>query len=97
MTGSYPFYNGGNMKKCFEETVNGCIKWPSNDNVVMSSTCKSFIDKCLTKNPENRLGSKDGSAEIIAHPWFSDLSEQDLMDKKFKPKYVPALIDAEND
>ena len=60
----------------------------------MSSTCNSFIDKLLNKNPDNRLGSKDGVNEILSHPWFSDINEKDLMDKKIKPKYVPALIEA---
>ena len=42
----------------------------------MSEECKDFINGCLKKKPDERLGTKGGLDEILAHPWFKDLDVQ---------------------
>ena len=41
----------------------------------MSNECKDFLSKILNKDPNERLGSKNGVKEILSHPWFKDLDE----------------------
>jgi len=38
----------------------------------MSENCKNFITRLLEKNPANRLGTKGGIEEVLAHPWFAE-------------------------
>lgn len=49
--------------------------------IAMSPDCKDFINRCLAKNPQDRLGTKEGLKEIISHPWFKDLNIDQLVKK----------------
>ena len=40
---------------------------------------RDFIEKLLERNSAQRLGSKNDSAEILQHSWFSDY--QDVLAK----------------
>ena len=59
--------------------------------IAMSDDCKDFISKCLSKNPKDRLGSKNGLDEIISHPWFKTISVDALMNKELNPEFKPKL------
>lgn len=61
----------------------------------MSNECKDFIYKCLKKNPNDRLGSKNGVEDIIGHPWFKGLDRDKFLKKQaHMPKdYLPELSD----
>jgi serine/threonine protein kinase len=48
----------------------------------MTEECQDFIRKCLKKDSKERLGTTGGLEEIISHPWFSDISMNDLIEKK---------------
>ena len=65
----------------------------------MSDECKDFIKSCLEKDPKNRLGLK-GSHEILGHPWFADINQDDLYNKRipveFKPKLAKDVFDVSN-
>jgi serum/glucocorticoid-regulated kinase 2 len=54
----------------------------------------------LEKEPANRLGSKNGLEEILAHPWFSSLEIGKLVEKSidapFKPKLSEDVMDVSN-
>ena len=45
----------------------------------------SFISALLAKEPQKRAKFED----IKNHPFFNGLNFQDVLDKKFKPIYVP--------
>jgi serum/glucocorticoid-regulated kinase 2 len=54
----------------------------------------------LEKEPQNRLGSKNGLEEILAHPWFASLEIGKLVEKSieapFKPKLSEDVMDVSN-
>ena len=68
--------------------------------ISMSDNCKDFISKCLTKTPQERLGTKDDIKEILAHPWFSDIDVKKLVarqiETEFKPKLSEDALDISN-
>jgi len=49
--------------------------------IAMSPNCKDFINKCLSKNPQERLGTLNDVKDIINHPWFSDINIDKLLAK----------------
>ena len=57
----------------------------------MSENCKDFINKCLSKTANNRLGSNGDIQEILSHPWFSDVNPQYLLAKKLDVEFKPSL------
>jgi len=57
----------------------------------MSENCQDFIEKCLKKDPNERLGSTNGIDEILAHPWFSDIDVDALMKRQIVPDFKPKL------
>jgi serine/threonine protein kinase len=59
--------------------------------IFVSDNARDLIEKLLIKEPENRLGSKNGVEEILAHPWFSDIDRILMMNKKIKPEFIPKV------
>ena len=59
--------------------------------IIVSDKARDLIEKLLVKEPEDRLGSKNGVEEILAHPWFSDIDRTLMMNKKVKPEFVPKV------
>jgi len=43
---------------------------------------KDFISKLLIKNPDQRLGAKNGVEEILSHPWLKAYNLEQLKKKK---------------
>ena len=58
------------MKPLKETTHELVVKTTVSSEV--SEECKDFIKSLLEFDPENRLGSKGGEAEVFAHPWLSE-------------------------
>ena len=50
-----------------------------------------FINRCLQRKPQNRIGYNRQTAELKAHPWFNDFSWQNLEYKEYQPQYVPDI------
>jgi serine/threonine protein kinase len=44
----------------------------------MSSNCRTFIKGMMDNNPTKRLGSKNGSTQILKHPWFKNFEVEKL-------------------
>ena len=55
----------------------------------MSDECKDFINGCLKKKPDERLGTKGGLDEILQHPWFKELDIQQMMGKTAATQTLP--------
>lgn len=94
IVGFPPFYTGTqNNSKMYELIKNKPVFFPDakKHGIEMSEECKDFINRCLAKSPQNRLGSNGGLQEIISHPWFSDLNVQDMLNKSIKPEFLPKL------
>ncbi len=54
----------------------------------LSTSAQDFLSRLLCKDPEERLGSKNGIQEILAHPW---LKEIDLKGLKSRSAGVPYI------
>ena len=64
---------------------------PKKHGISMTADCKDFIEKCLKKHPDERLGSNGDINEILAHPWFSDVDMTALLSRQIKPEFIPKL------
>lgn len=69
--GRTPFKGTGN-EDTLVNVVSQCLKFPASPTV--SSHAKDLIKRLLQKQPENRLGSVKGAAEIKQHPFFEGLN-----------------------
>ena len=49
-----------------------------------SELCLDFINKLLKKDPDERLGSKEGEKELKEHPFFSGIDWDMIQNMKFK-------------
>jgi serine/threonine protein kinase len=103
IVGFPPFFTGSHdNRKMYDLIRTKPVYFPDakKHGISMTENCKDFISKCLAKNPTERLGFKDGLKEILAHPWFSDLNIDHLVEKKiipeFKPKLSTNLLDVSN-
>lgn len=56
----------------------------------LALTC---ISKLLTRDPSRRLGAgPDDALEIKRHPFFKDVSWDDVMNKRIPPPYFPQIV-----
>ena len=47
----------------------------------------------LTRDPQRRLGSgKEDADEIKRHPFFKDVSFDDVLNKRIPPPYFPTIV-----
>ncbi|KAL3518501.1 hypothetical protein ACH5RR_021090 [Cinchona calisaya] len=69
--GKTPFKGSGN-DDTLSNVVSQCLKFPASPMV--SSHARDLIRRLLQKEPENRLGSERGAAEIKQHPFFEGLN-----------------------
>lgn len=53
-----------------------------------------MLTKLLEKDPEKRLGSKNGPVEIMEHPFYAGIDWQKLMERTFDTPYKPVLSGA---
>ena len=45
----------------------------------------------VTKNVDDRLGTIKGAEEIKAHPWFSNIDWEKLLNKNISPSFKPKI------
>ena len=51
-----------------------------------------MISRLLDRNPSTRLGASDEDVEEIKrHPFFSGLNWNDVIEKKYKPEWIPKM------
>ena len=94
IVGFPPFYTGSNNNQKMYDLIKTKPVFfpdPKKHGIAMTTECKDFIEKCLKKNPEERLGSKTDLAEIISHPWFTNIDTKALLAKKIEPEFKPKL------
>lgn len=56
-----------------------------------SDEVQDIIWKLLNKNKSKRLGAVGDYEEVLSHPWFSDMKEEDLLERRIKPPFKPQL------
>jgi serine/threonine protein kinase len=94
IVGFPPFYTGSpDNKKMFEFILKKPVYYPDakKHGITMSPESMDFINKCLNKNPDKRLGTAGGVEEIISHPWFDSINFEKLLAKELKPEFKPML------
>jgi serum/glucocorticoid-regulated kinase 2 len=94
IVGFPPFYTGTqNNSKMYELIKKKAVYFPDpqRHNIMMSENCKNFITRLLEKNPANRLGSRGGLEEVLAHPWFQELDHEKILDKRIEAPVRPTL------
>jgi len=103
IVGFPPFYTGNsNNNKMYELIKTKPVFFPDakKHGIPMTTECKDFIEKCLKKTPEERLGTKGDIQEILSHPWFSDIDVEKLLAREiesdFKPKLSKDVMDVSN-
>lgn len=79
MYGLPPFYNK-QQNLMFKLIKEGELNF--SEKVTVSKEGKDFISKMLVRNPDDRLGFKNDVDDVLAHPWFKDLSVEKMMKKE---------------
>ncbi|KAL4251848.1 protein kinase superfamily protein [Abortiporus biennis] len=60
--------------------------------ITMPRDAVSILQKLLTRDPTRRLGSgKSDAEEIKRHPFFKDVSFDDVLHKRIPPPYFPTI------
>ncbi|KAF8584712.1 hypothetical protein K439DRAFT_1389249 [Ramaria rubella] len=60
--------------------------------ITMPRDAVSILQKLLTRDPTRRLGSSKADAEEIKrHPFFKDVSFDDVLNKRIPPPYFPTI------
>ena len=70
-TGCYPF-NGKSEDEIEEKILEENVEFKDGEWKIISNKVKDLIERCLEKNPEERINIK----EFISHPWFSILNKK---------------------
>lgn len=81
-----PFYSQ-NVNEMYNKIQHGVLRFPP----FLSESCKSLIVGLLNRDPKKRLGSTNDVDDIRAHPFFSAISWDDMMQKKIDVPYKPKV------
>ena len=66
------------------------LPFPSKDlGILYSDEIKDLITSLLVKDPENRLGNKSGSDEILAHSLFKKFNLEMIVSHELRPSIKP--------
>ncbi|PGH13059.1 AGC protein kinase [Helicocarpus griseus UAMH5409] len=90
----YPPFNASTPDEVFENILNRRINWPEEADELVTPEAKDIMNRLMTINPEERLGSNaadkypNGGAEVRAHPWFADVNWDTLLEDE--AQFVPA-------
>lgn len=88
IVGIPPFYEPDNRDKLFRMIKKSEPEYTED----MSTACQDLVKALLKKEPEERLGGKDGDFEDIKnHSWFSQVDWDILLSKKIIPPFKPKL------
>ncbi|CAD8112341.1 unnamed protein product [Paramecium sonneborni] len=87
IVGITPFYHN-NFEIALKLILKGEIHFPR--NITCSSQCKDIIQKLTRHDSTQRLGFLMDFKELQSHPWFHDISWEDLIQKKYDTlAYIP--------
>ena len=80
LTGRPPFLNN-NKSTMFKNLVNKPVPLP----YYLSENAKSLLSGLFQIDPEQRLGFKEGAAEIKKHKFFKGIDFDELLARKIEP------------
>ena len=92
LVGIPPFYHH-KQHRMFKMIKTYSIPFPvkSTHGFSISDQAKDLISKLLMKDPNERIGRSGGVNEILAHPWFAGLDQDQVLHKKVKSPYIPEV------
>ena len=86
-------YRGKNRKeikkKMLPEEKEIFIEQEDNKENKWSMNCINFINKCLKRNAEMRIGFQNGIKELKEDIWFSEFDWKKLMEKNLEMSFIP--------
>lgn len=88
LVGLPPFYSE-NIKEMYELILAAPLKFPN--SVPMDA--QNLLRGLLERDEKKRLGGVADGAEIRAHPFFSDINWEKMIDKELEPPFVPNIKD----
>lgn len=91
LTGLPPFY-AQNVNVMYTKILSGELRFPP----YISENAKTLLEGLLTRDPEKRLGTKGGGAEVKQHVWFSDIDWDKLIRKEIEPPFKPKVKNMED-
>ncbi|CAD8095310.1 unnamed protein product [Paramecium sonneborni] len=86
VTGLPPFYCE-DKNIIYTRLLNEQVQFPKK----LSPEVKDLIKLLMIKDPNKRLGSKNGVDDILSHPWFQDVDISKYIQKQIDPPYFPDL------
>lgn len=97
LIGVTPFYNR-NRAVMMSKIQKSKIVFPHKKkyNIEYSDEVKDIICALLSKSKEKRLGAIDGLEEVLAHPWFTGVETEHILDKRIIPPFTPSVSNAED-
>lgn len=90
----YPPFHAPTPDEVFENILKRNIHWPDEDEDTVSPDARDLMNRLMIINPRDRIGANlneeypSGGAEIQAHPWFSDINWDSLLEDE--AQFVPA-------
>jgi len=86
LMGRSPFYHK-NQEKVLENILFKDIDLKD----IYSTKARDLVQQLLNRDPNKRLGSKDGAIELMQHPFFKDIDWKKLSKKQVIPPYKPKV------
>lgn len=66
--GFTPFYS--QSPSAMQKNKQSKLDWNKLPRLICTTSLRDLLSKLLCPNPHDRLGWKEGMAEVMAHPWF---------------------------
>ncbi|KAJ5085127.1 hypothetical protein N7532_009898 [Penicillium argentinense] len=96
----YPPFNAATPDKVFDNILRRRINWPDDPEEYTTPESLDLMNKLMTLDPRERIGANveekypNGGTEIRAHPWFSDINWDTLLEDK--AQFVPNIENPED-
>lgn len=92
LIGVTPFFNR-NKNMLLTKIKNSKVVFPDRRKyrIDYSDELMDLVLKLLDKDKNTRLGAKNDSEEILAHPFFASINMDDLMKQKVEPPFKPKV------
>ncbi|KAK7061925.1 Serine/threonine protein [Favolaschia claudopus] len=87
-----PPFHAETPERVFENILSGQIEW-HDEWVDFSPEARDFMQRLMTLNPANRLGS-NGADEVKAHPFFDDIDWDKVTTTE--AAFIPQVTDPES-
>jgi serine/threonine protein kinase len=86
LEGIPPFYDH-DKETLFQNILNNPVEL----SLELSEEAQDLILRLLYKDPNKRLGNKNGAKDIKKHPWFNKINWKDIEKKKYCPTFPVSL------